>query len=89
VWVPLKLRDEVVHWAGVARDKFYDWQRRHGIQSKHNGLTPRHFWLQEWEKQAIIRFHLERQEDGYRRITFMMLDRAMLLRSVRQAPTAF
>jgi len=75
VWVPLTLRDEVVGWVGVGRDKFYDWQRCQGIQGKHNGLTPRHFWLQEWEKQAIIRCHLEHKEDGYRRIILMMLDR--------------
>jgi len=55
---------QMVHWVGVGRDKFYNWQRRHGIQSKHNGLTPRHFWLQEWEKQAIISVHLEHQEAG-------------------------
>src|SRR5215471_5538706 len=35
---------------------------------------PRDFWLEEWEKQAIIGFHLKNPLEGYRRRTFMMLD---------------
>jgi transposase InsO family protein len=30
--------------------------------------------LTDWEKEAIIRFHHERPLEGYRRLTFMMLD---------------
>jgi hypothetical protein len=30
--------------------------------------------LEEWEKQAIIAFHLKNPLEGYRRLTFMMLD---------------
>lgn len=29
----------------------------------------------KWEKQAIVSFHLEYPLEGYRRLTFMMLDR--------------
>jgi hypothetical protein len=36
--------------------------------------VPRDFWLEEWEKQAIIGFHLKNPLEGYRRLTFMMLD---------------
>ncbi len=32
------------------------------------------FWLEEWEKEAIIDFHLKNPLEGYRRLTFMMLD---------------
>jgi hypothetical protein len=35
---------------------------------------PRDFWLEDWEKQAIIGFHLKNPLEGYRRLTFMMLD---------------
>ncbi len=35
---------------------------------------PRDFWLQAWEKQAIIDFHQQHPLEGYRRLTFMMLD---------------
>ena len=30
--------------------------------------------MEEWEKQAIIGFHLKNPLEGYRRLTFMMLD---------------
>ena len=30
--------------------------------------------MEEWEKQAIIAFHLKNPLEGYRRLTFMMLD---------------
>jgi hypothetical protein len=30
--------------------------------------------LEDWEKQAIISFHLKNPLEGYRRLTFMMLD---------------
>ena len=35
---------------------------------------PRDFWLAESEKKAIIDFHLKNPLEGYRRLTFMMLD---------------
>jgi putative transposase len=31
-------------------------------------------WLEPWEKEAIIGFHLKNPLEGYRRLTFMMLD---------------
>jgi transposase InsO family protein len=42
--------------------------------NEHNGWVPRDFWLQEWEKQAIINFHWNNPLEGYRRLSFMMLD---------------
>lgn len=42
--------------------------------NEHNGQIPRDFWLEDWEKQAIIDFYLENRLEGYRRLTFMMLD---------------
>jgi putative transposase len=46
---------------------------RHGV-NEHNGWVPRDFWLERWEKHAIIDFHLKNPLEGYRRLTFMMLD---------------
>jgi len=42
--------------------------------NEHNGWIPRDFWLEPWEKEAIIGFHLKNPLAGYRRLTFMMLD---------------
>ncbi|MDQ6957108.1 MAG: DDE-type integrase/transposase/recombinase, partial [Mariprofundaceae bacterium] len=63
-----------IGWLGIGRGKYHEWHKRYGQGNNHNGLIPRSFWLNEWEKQAIIAFYLEHQEDGYRRVTFMMLD---------------
>ena len=35
---------------------------------------PRDWWLEDWEKQAILDFHARHPRDGYRRLTYMMLD---------------
>lgn len=65
----------LISWLGIAPSKYYDWQSRYGKANEHNALIPRDFWLEDWEKQAIINFHLEYPQEGYRRLTFMMLDR--------------
>lgn len=65
---------QFVKWLGVTASKFYSWRERYGRVNEHNGWVPRDFWLQDWEKQAIIGFHLKNPLEGYRRLTFMMLD---------------
>jgi putative transposase len=37
-------------------------------------LVPRDWWLEPWEKQAILDFHADHRLEGYRRLAFMMLD---------------
>jgi len=61
-------------WLGVGRSKYYGWVSRYGKDNDHNGMIPRRFWLEAWEKQAIIAYYLEHQNEGYRRVAFMMLD---------------
>ena len=63
-----------IHWLGVTASKFYDWRQRYGRVNEHNGWVPRDFWLEPWEKEAIIDFHGKNPLEGYRRLTFMMLD---------------
>ena len=63
-----------IEWLGIAASKFYSWRERYGRVNEHNGWIPRDFWLQAWEKQAILGFHLKNPLEGYRRLTFMMLD---------------
>jgi putative transposase len=63
-----------IEWLGIRASKFYDWRDRYGQVNEHNGWIPRDFWLEQWEKQAIVDFHLKNPLDGYRRLTFMMLD---------------
>jgi putative transposase len=61
-------------WLGLATSKFYRWQERYGKVNEHNAWIPRDFWLEEWEKRAIIEFHDRYPREGYRRLTLMMLD---------------
>jgi putative transposase len=63
-----------ITWLEVTASKFYSWRQRYGRVNEHNGWVPRDFWLEDWEKQAIIGFHLKNPLEGYRRLTFMMLD---------------
>jgi transposase InsO family protein len=58
----------------VSSSKFYDWKKRYGKVNEHNGAVPRDFWMEPWEKKAIIDFHHAHPLEGYRRLTFMMLD---------------
>ena len=48
-----------IHWLGITASKFYDWRQRYGRVNEHNGWVPRDFWLEPWEKEAIIGFHLK------------------------------
>jgi transposase InsO family protein len=64
----------VVSWVGISRGKFFDWKERFGRVNEHNAWVPRDHWLTEDEKRAIIDFHGKHPLDGYRRLTFMMLD---------------
>jgi len=63
-----------IGWLDITASKFYDWRERYGKVNEHDGWVPRDFWLEDWEKQAIIGFHLKNPLEGYRRLTFMMLD---------------
>jgi len=63
-----------IEWLGVRASKFYDWRERYGKANEHNAWVPRDFWLEEWEKKEIVNFHLKNPLEGYRRLTFMMLD---------------
>jgi len=64
----------LVAWLGVAKGKFYDWRKRYGQVNEHNGKVPRDHWIEDWERDAIIAYHGKHPLEGYRRLTFMMLD---------------
>jgi putative transposase len=63
-----------VGWTGVARGRFYDWKQRYGKANEHNGKVPRDHWIEPWEEQKIVDFHSRHPLEGYRRLSFMMLD---------------
>ncbi len=65
---------KIVSWIGIGRSKFYTWKRRYGKSNEHNGLVPRDWWLEQWEKEAIVNFFIKHPDEGYRRLTYMMID---------------
>lgn len=64
-----------IEWLKIVASKFYNWRTRYGKVNEHNAWIPRDHWLEDWEKKAIIDFHQQNPLEGYRRLTFMMLDR--------------
>ncbi len=64
----------LVVWLGLQKGKFYEWKKRYGRSNEHNGSMPRDHWIESWEREAIIAYHARYPLEGYRRLTFMMLD---------------
>lgn len=64
----------LIVWLGVARGKFFKWRARYGKVNEHNARLPRDHWLLAEERQAILDFHARNPLEGYRRLTYMMMD---------------
>lgn len=64
----------LLQWLDLGASKFHQWQDRYGQAHEHNAHIPRDTWLQPEEKQAIVAYHDRHPLEGYRRLTFMMLD---------------
>jgi putative transposase len=71
----------LVGWIGLGTSKFHDWKARYGKVNEHNTWVPRDHWLTEDEKRKIIAFAHDHPLEGYRRLTFMMLDRDVVAAS--------
>jgi transposase InsO family protein len=63
-----------IAWLGIGSSKFYDWKERYGKVNEHNAQVPRDWWLEDGEKRAILAYQQQFPLEGYRRLTFMMLD---------------
>ena len=59
---------------GIRASKYYSWNNRKGQVNKHNGHVPKENWLLDWEKEAIIEYAKSCSGEGYRRLTYLMLD---------------
>lgn len=67
-------RNKIIVWLELPAGKYYDWKKRYGKENLHNGWIPRDWWLLEIEKQAIIDYFQQHPFEGYRRLTYMMMD---------------
>jgi len=66
---------QFLRWLTLGASKFHNWKARYGKVNEHNASIPRDHWLEDWERKAILDFHEQYPLEGYRRLTFMMLDR--------------
>lgn len=73
-----------IGWLGVGRSKFYTRHARYGRVNEHNGKIPGDFWLEDWGKQAIVEFYQDHTDEGYHRLTFMMLDADVVAGAARR-----
>jgi len=64
----------VRQWIGVGASKYHDWVTRFGKVNEHNAKVLRDHWLTDDEKAKICTFARANPLEGYRRLTFMMLD---------------
>ncbi|MGH9140884.1 MAG: IS3 family transposase [Thermoanaerobaculia bacterium] len=64
----------VLEQLALSPTQFYRWAQRYGRANTHNGQIPRDHWLTPEERAAILRYHETHAPEGYRRMTFMMLD---------------
>jgi putative transposase len=65
---------KLLGWLGLSTSKYHQWRERYGRPNEHNGDAPRDGWLTEEEKQAIVDYHDRHPLEGYRCLTYMMLD---------------
>lgn len=61
-------------WAELAYRQYRRWKQRYGKVNEHNAPVPRDHWLEPHEKQSIVNFAREYPLEGYRRLTYMMID---------------
>jgi transposase InsO family protein len=64
----------MLNWLGFSPRKFNRWQNRYGHANEHNAMIARDHWIEPQERAAIIDFARQYPLEGYRRLTFMMLD---------------
>lgn len=69
---------QLLEWIGLYESTYYKWCRHYGRDYEHNGAIPRDHWIEDWERNAIIQFHFDNPLNGYRRLTYMMLDAGLV-----------
>jgi len=62
-------------WVSLSTSKYYNWQQRQNLDNRHNGNIPKSHFVLQWEKEFVIEYRLHHLEEGYRRLTYMMLDK--------------
>ena len=59
---------------GIARAKFARWTTAHGAVPTPHRPVPRDHWLTQAERDGILAYHDRHPLEGYRQLTYMLLD---------------
>jgi transposase InsO family protein len=59
---------------GISTSKYHSWIPKYETSKNHNGKQPKRHWILDWEREAIINYAKTHPNEGYRRLTYMMLD---------------
>lgn len=59
---------------GISTSKYHTWIPKYENPKNHNGKQPKRHWILDWEREAIIDYAKTHSNEGYRRLTYMMLD---------------
>jgi len=66
--------NRMLQYVAISSSKYYSWIGRRGKSNNHNGKIPRKHWCLDWERDAIISYAKTHIGEGYRRLTYMMID---------------
>jgi transposase InsO family protein len=69
--IPIK---QILKWVSLPTSKYYSWKDRYASDNCHNGNIPKCHWLLDWEREVIRKYASGHIGEGYRRLTYMMLD---------------
>jgi transposase InsO family protein len=58
-------------WLGLSQARYYAWRK---MKSPAPRCVPKSHWLLPWEVQAIVAYRREHLSEGYRPLTYQMLD---------------
>ncbi|MBD3225430.1 MAG: DDE-type integrase/transposase/recombinase, partial [Caldithrix sp.] len=67
-------KKQLLRLLAMPKSRYYDWIQRQGQPNQHNGLMPKAHWLLPLERAAILNYCKDKMDEGYRRLTYMMLD---------------
>ncbi len=67
-------RTSLLAWASIQRATYYDWSGRQGLANRHNPPPHQSHWTLPNEREAVITYARENPGEGYRRLTYMMID---------------
>ncbi len=66
--------NKLIGMIGISSSKYYSWRDRFEQPNNHNGIIPKRHWILDWEREAILGYAQNNISEGYRRLTYMMID---------------